>query len=280
MTQKIKKTLCLVVVILPVNIELKHQNYTAMAENQVSTSPTKSRRDKFGERLKKKYPDREYADDEELFGQIDDDYNDYENQINGYKERESRITGLFAKDPQSAQFMADMANGEDPFIKVIERLGIDGVTDLLNDPSKKEKYVEANAKYLERVAKSKELDELYEKNFAEFLGMLEQMKQERNLSDETIDAAYDLIKKITNDAVVGKITPETMDMALNAINHDADVAKARTEGNIAGRNTKIEEKLRKPKTGDGTPNLAGSNNSPTSQSKRPMNIFDYADAAK
>ncbi len=28
----------------------------------------KSRRDQFGERLKKKYPDREYADDEALFG--------------------------------------------------------------------------------------------------------------------------------------------------------------------------------------------------------------------
>lgn len=29
----------------------------------------KSRRDQFGERLKKKYPDREYADDEALFVQ-------------------------------------------------------------------------------------------------------------------------------------------------------------------------------------------------------------------
>ncbi|MBQ2491629.1 MAG: hypothetical protein II539_08055 [Muribaculaceae bacterium] len=245
-----------------------------MAENQVSTPPM-SRRDQFNERLKKKYPDREFVDDEALYSQIDDDYNDYENQINDYKERESRITDLFAKDPQSAQFMADMANGEDPFIKVIERLGIDGVTDLLNDPSKKEKYVEANAKYLERVAKSKELDELYEKNFAEFLGMLEQMKQERNLSDETIDAAYDLIKKITNDAVVGKITPETMDMALNAINHDADVANARAEGTVAGRNAKIDEKLRKPMEGDGTPNLSGSNNMPTRRDTK-RSIFDDA----
>ena len=38
-----------------------------MAENQAPTA-TKSRRDQFGERLKKKYPDREFADDEALFG--------------------------------------------------------------------------------------------------------------------------------------------------------------------------------------------------------------------
>ena len=47
----------------------------------------KSRRDQFGERLKKKYPDREYADDEALFGQINDDYDEYDNKLSGYEER-------------------------------------------------------------------------------------------------------------------------------------------------------------------------------------------------
>ena len=84
-----------------------------MAENQTPTAQ-KSKRDLLGERLKKKYPDREYADDEALFGQIDDDYTDYDNQLNQYKERESRLTELFSKDPRSAQFITDMAKGNDP----------------------------------------------------------------------------------------------------------------------------------------------------------------------
>jgi len=62
----------------------------------------KSRRDQLGERLKKKYPDREYADDEALFGQINDDYDEYDNQLNGYKERESKLTDMFTRDPRSA----------------------------------------------------------------------------------------------------------------------------------------------------------------------------------
>lgn len=40
-----------------------------------------SRRDQFGERLKKKYPDREYADDDALFGQINDDYDEYDKKL-------------------------------------------------------------------------------------------------------------------------------------------------------------------------------------------------------
>lgn len=48
----------------------------------------KSNRDKYMERMKGKYPDREFSDDEALFGQINDDYDGYDKEIAGYKERE------------------------------------------------------------------------------------------------------------------------------------------------------------------------------------------------
>lgn len=238
-----------------------------------------SRRAQFGERLKKKYPDKEYADDEALFGQINDDYDDYEGQLSDYRDREGKLTDLFSKDPRSAQFISDMAKGKDPWIAVIERLGIDGVTDLMNDPDKQAEYAEANKKYVERLAKEKSLEEEFQGNFAESMNLLEQVQQERGLGDETVDAAMDLVMRIANEAIVGKFTRETIDMALNAVNHDADVENARTEGTVAGRNAKIDEKLRKPKGGDGTPSLAGSNNGPTRKSGAGESIFDTARGA-
>ena len=168
-----------------------------MAETQTPTTPTKSKRDLFGERLKKKYPDREYADDEALFGQISDDYDDYDNQLNQYKERESRLTDLLSNDDRAAQFIADMAKGNDPWLAVIERLGIDGITDLMNDPSKQEAYAEANKKYVEHLAKQKSLEEEYENNMRNVtLPMLEKMKQERGISDETLDAAWEYLHHV------------------------------------------------------------------------------------
>lgn len=100
------------------------------------------------------------------------------------------------------------------------------------------------------------------------------------LSDEDIDAAADWIKEVTNDAVIGIIKPETIDMALKAINHDNDIALAREEGEIKGRNTKAEASLRKrkPQQGDGTPTLAGANNTPAPV-KSSGSIFDIADGA-
>lgn len=251
-----------------------------MAENQTPTAPAKSKRELFGERLKKKYPDRDYADDEALFGQINDDYDQYDNELGQYKERESRLTDLLSKDNRAAQFIADMAKGNDPWLAVIERLGIDGITDLMNDPSKQEAYAEANKKYVERLAKERSLEEEYEKNMKEVtLPMLERMKQERGISDDMIDAAWDYLHHVADAAIRGTFTEEDIDMALKAVNHDADVQNARTEGTVAGRNAKIDEKLRKPTTGDGTPNLAGSNNAPTRKNTQ-QSMFDLADEAR
>ena len=251
-----------------------------MAEIQNTAPQTKSRRDQLGERLKKRYPDREFADDEALFGQVNDDYDDYDNQIGQYKEREKALTDLFAKNPRSARFLTDMAKGEDPWISTVKRLGIDGITDIINNPDKQEEYAKANSEFVERLAREEELENEFQQNFAESMQNLERIQQERQLGDETVDAAMELVMRIANEAIVGKFTDETINMALNAINHDADVQNARTEGTVAGRNEKIDEKLRKPKQGDGMPNLGGSNNAPTNKEKKPLTVFDYAEAAK
>lgn len=239
----------------------------------------KSRRDQIGERLKKKYPEREYADDEALFGQINDDYDEYDKELTGYRERERTLTDMFTRDPRSAQFITDMAQGKDPWASLINRIGIDGVKEMLEDPEKMEEFSKSNKEYVERMAKQKGLEEEWEKNMRETLRMLERKQSERGLTDEEIDAAADWIKEVTNDAVIGIIKPETIEMALKAINHDADIAAASEEGEIRGKNAKAEAKLRKPKRGDGTPTLAGANNAPA-PSRPKGSIFDIADGAR
>ena len=109
--------------------------------------------------------------------------------------------------------------------------------------------------------------------------MLERIKQERGISDDMIDAAWDYLHHVADAAIRGTFTEADIDMALKAVNYDADVQNARTEGTVAGRNAKIDEKLRKPTTGDGTPNLAGSNNAPTRKNKK-QSMFDLADEAR
>lgn len=224
-----------------------------MAENQ----PTKSRRESVLGRMRTKYPEKKFEDEEELFGQIDDDLAAGEEEIGKYKEREQILTDGFSRDPRAANFFVRILKGENPWSALVEMVGVDGVAELLNDPAKQEEFAEANRKYVERIAKEKSLGEEYEANFASSMKLLEQMQAERGLSDEQIDGAMDFIMKMVNEAIMGKFTPETIDMALKAINHDAEVEAARAEGEVAGKNAKIDEKLRKTKAGDGLPAMGG-----------------------
>ena len=240
-----------------------------MAENQEQ----KSRRDAFGERLKAKYPDREYADDEALFGQIDDDYADYEKQLGDYKifqekyDKESEIiNNAFAENPRLAQLFSDIINGEDALKAFIKYYGSENIIELMNDPDKAAEYAAADAEYKKRLAEEKELAAQVEANQAETDKVIEQAKGK--YGEEAVLAALDILNNGWHDAVVGIVKPETLEMAVKMITHDADVENARSEGEVAGRNAKIEEKLRKQNGGDGMPAMGGSNTIPAAPKKR------------
>lgn len=218
----------------------------------------KSNRDRYVERLKTKYPDKEFADDEALFGQINDDYDGYDKELSDYKEREKTLSDMFASNPRSAAFLTEWRKGEDPVVALVRKFG-DDFKAALEDPEKQEALAAANKEFAERIAQEKEYEGEYQKNLNETLSTLETMQQEEGLSDEDIDSAMDFLVGIVRDGIMGKFTRESVAMALKAIRHDSDVEQANLEGEVRGRNTKIEEKLRKGSKNDGTANLGSKN---------------------
>ena len=203
----------------------------------------KSNRERYTDRLKAKYPDKEFADDEALFAQINDEYDGLDKELSGYKEREKALSDLFASNPRSAAFLTDWRKGEDPIIGMIRKFG-DDFKAALEDPEKQEALAAANKEYAERITKEKEFEEL---------------QQEEGISDDEIDQAMEFLIGIMKDGLLGKFTRDSIQMAIKAIKHDSDVETASHEGEVKGRNSKIEEKLRKGSKSDGTANLAGKN---------------------
>lgn len=218
----------------------------------------RSKRDLTLDRLRSKYPEDKFEDDDQIFGRIYDDYDNYDNELAGYKEREGKFSDMFTSDPRSARLMMDWRNGDDPAVALIRIYGND-IVDAIDDPEKQEAIAEANKEYMDRVAKEKEYEEEYTSNLAESLKALEQIQQERNLTDEQVDQSMSWIITIAKDAMMGKFTPETIELAIKAQNYDSDVEQARVEGEVKGKNTKITEQLRKPTKGDGTAQLDGKN---------------------
>ena len=240
---------------------------------EIENQQVKSKREALSERLKNRYPDMDFSDEEAMYGRISDDYDEYDKNIAGYQEREKSFADMFYKDPRSAHFIQEWRNGEDPVISLVRQFGTD-IKAAIDDPERLEEIAAANKEHMERVAKQKEFDDMYEKNIVETLKTIDEFQSERGLTPEKTDEVMSFLVGIMKDGVLGKFTKESLDMALKAINHDADVTEANQEGLVQGKNTKVEEKLRKPKTGDGVSALGGANTSSQERPRRSMGALD------
>lgn len=230
------------------------KNYLAMADTKNQQVQTK--RDLAYNRLRTKHQDKQFDDDEAVFGQMNDDYDEYEGQlaerdktIDEMKKRENAIGEMFASDPRNANFFMNMRDGKDPAVELVRMFG-DDIKAVLDDPARQEELAEANKDFAQRVAKNKEYEDAYQKNLSESLAYLDKLEQE-GMSSDQIDAVMQLLLSIVSDGLQGKFTPESIEIAKKALNFDTAVKEAGEEGVIKGRNAKIEEKLRQGRKGDG-----------------------------
>ncbi len=243
-----------------------------MADNK----PVKSKRDQHLERMRKRYPEKKFEDDEEIFGQISDDYDQLEQENSTMREHEEVFSDLFSGNPRSARLMMEWKDGKDPVAALVRIYGKDEIIAAIEDPSRLEAIEEANMDFAKRVASEKEYKAQYEKNFRESATAIDEWAQEQGISEETIDKIGTSLAEICSNFIVGKFTPETFGMIMKAQNYDADVASAQEEGEVAGRNAKITEKLRNSRKGDGIQPLNGRNGTPSQTSNKAKSIFDLA----
>ena len=239
-----------------------------------ANEPVKGKRDLYLESLKSRFPEKSFDSDDEIFAQAIEDNENNEKELAGFREREKGLSDMFKKDPRVARYFSGIRKGESPDIMLVRLYGKD-IVDAANDPAKMEEIAAANKEFVDRLAEEERLENGYKENSAASLAAL----AESGISDDDIDKALEHLAKMSVDFVKGTITVDDVKMILNAINHDADVADATREGEVKGRNTRIVEKLRKQKAGDGIPNIgAGGNMTPKAPELPDMGVLnDYGD---
>lgn len=215
------------------------------ADNQtVMTS-----RERLRDRLSKRYPDRQFVDQDGTDAQdvmddsVEELFGEYEARENEYNTHSKRLNDLFASDARVGALFMRWAEGGNIMEHLIEEFG-DEFLDALGSEEGKVKFLEAQNKWLDKVSKNKAADAEAEENFKKSVENLNAFQAEHNLTDEEAIAVFDKVHKIGTDMVRGIYEPESFLLAYNAINHDKDVNVARAEGELAGKNAKIKEKMR------------------------------------
>ena len=215
---------------------------------ETNTEGVKTSRERIRERLAKEYPDTDF--NAENASDVEDDsivslLEKYDAELEGYRSNNDRVSKLFDSDPRAGRFFVNwMASGGNPIQYLLDIFGPD-ITEALESEEGRAKLVESTNKYLERKAEHEKGEAERMANYEQSVNELTAFAQEKGLSEEQAVAVFEKVNQIAFDAIDGKYTREAYEMAYKAMNYESDVEKARTEGEVAGRNTKIEERLGK-----------------------------------
>lgn len=228
--------------------------YMESIDNKQSTN----KKEKMLERMRTKHPDSNFEDEEVLYGHISDDLDELDGEVAAMKEKERIFSDMFTSDPRSAAFLMSWKNGGDPLVELVRRFGNDGLKEMLEDPEKLEEVAQANKDYLERVAKSAELEEEFKRNLAKSVEDVDAIEGD----DAKIDEAVTWLMKVGREASMGIVNTDDVKMVMKALSYDDDIQTAAHEGEVRGRNAKIDEKLKMVSGGDGLARLNGGRTMP------------------
>lgn len=220
-----------------------------MAENQKE----RKNRERIIARYKSRQPDRDWDDEngsEDLAGFAADE-------LERFDEDNRKLTELYAKDPRFAGLMTHVANGgamEDYFL---EHFGSE-LRDILDSEDGKAKIAERKKKEDEDAARKKKDDDeasanvpLSEKNF-------QAIKDKYGMSDDDLAEIYHGLRKISRDIAYDKYDADVLERYIKGGKYDKDIAGAREEGHIAGKNERARRELRQSDRKPGAvPNLEG-----------------------
>lgn len=230
------------------------------AEPAAEPAAPKSR-DLFFERIRTNFPDGKYDEDEEEY---------YRNAMTGMdalekdskslKELTEKLNARLGQDPEEAEIVLDWLDGADIRTAITRHKGAEALVAPEEGSEEYDNWKKAGDERKEELAKMKaQLDE-YRANSDASAAALKEFAQESGLSDEQAAELEDFIaNQLLPDIYAGKLSKDTYAMIQHARNYDADVAGAREQGRIDGRNEKIELEKKHLK-GSGLPNGAAGGN--------------------
>ena len=203
------------------------------------TQKERKNRARIIERYKSRQPDRDWdADDasEDLAGFAADELEqfDKDNKV---------LADLYAKDARFAGLMNHVANGGAMEDYLLEHYGSE-LRDILDSEDGKTKLAERKKKEDEDSARRKKDDEEYDANGPESEKAFNAIKEEFGLSDEELGEIYGSLKKISRDVAYNKFDADVMRRYIKGGKYDNDVAGAREEGHIAGKNARSRREFR------------------------------------
>jgi hypothetical protein len=244
------------------NVFMKKEELNQATEE----APVKSGRDTFRERFGQRFPDVNAEDEEAYYGALNGEFDRMEASDKAQRE----LGEVLARDPRSSGFLMVLKNGGNPMEYLIEQYG-DDFRDALNDEEKAKEFAAAFAKNMEKRAESDKLRAQAEANMQTMIDALDAAQQDGSFSDDDAAKAFEYLYAdggMLDRILVNDIKKEDWMLLMKAAKYDdmlkekdMEVADARAEGEVSGRNANIDIQKRKQSQVKAMPSNVPSNGS-------------------
>ena len=208
------------------------------------------------ERLRGHFTDREFGDDDELYGAAADHIGELRDWRSKREASDKEVIAIFKSHPKIAQVMQYIMQGA-PEIEAISR--VFDAEDLIRYEGEPDydQWAEGKKKREADTMEAEEKKGQYELNYQASLKAVEEFCAANGLDEEGKAALLDSLFAVYDDLLDGKVSPETLLLFHKGNTHDEDVADAAAQGKVEGKNEKIEVKKQKSIKGDGLPEIDG-----------------------
>lgn len=250
---------------------------------EIDNKEVKSYREQLRDRMAGLYPDRNFAGENgengengaEILDQaILETLDGLTSSRDEYTAKNKALADLFYNDPLSAEFVQKWMETGDPRTALVETFG-DDLKDLATEEGRG-RFPEALNSWRSRKAENDRLSEEADANWSKTLEDLEAWGNENGLSvDQKVEVITRLFD-ITAGGLMKKFEPSDFEMVWKVMNYDTNLSNARQEGEVAGRNAKIEENRRRRQAAGMMPPSLNGQGSPAVERRpqEPKSIWD------
>lgn len=203
--------------------------------------------------MKSKHPDKEWEDDEAYYSDVAAYAEDADKKLTGYETANETIKSVGKDYPEIFAIIEDIADGKSFEEALAANIDIEELIPTENEPNY-EKYTQARDARKKKREEAEAYSRKLKENIAKSKGTVEAFFEEKGMDEKSANEFGDYIDGVMGEYLDGIISKEMLEMFYNARNYDNDVAEARTAGEVAGRNAKIDaERQKKATATDGLP---------------------------
>ena len=209
-----------------------------------------SKRDAFRKRFGERNPDLNMDDEDAYYDAAGRSLDE----LDGLKQRADRLRDNINRSPAFADMVLAARDNDnfDPIIWAVQSGQLD-LDALQSDSEYKNSLADARAKYLDKLAKSKEIEEAQKANMPASAAAVKAKAEELGLDDAKREEIVGKMFTLMDEMIRGKIPVDLFEMIAKGATFDAAVADARAEGKAEGLNQRVDDKLRKMENNPGTP---------------------------